>query len=211
MSGYVLVQGGDEFHDECREMDKRLLELAGSGRVTVLAGASESAADFEATSQKAVAYYRDLGAPDVEAAPQDHDGMALALISARVAILPGGSPAHLLHLLHADQGRLSDALRAILLAGGAISGSSAGAMVLGAATWLPDADREGTVVPALGLLGEPLLLLPHADGTPSTWLSLVDQGRALLPDLRCLALGEHSGVLFGPEERESFGSTWLWE
>jgi cyanophycinase len=210
MSGFVLVQGGDEFSDDCREMDRALLEAAGSGRVAILPAASEDDERAQLTAAQATSYYQSLGVTDIVTVRGEPLEVAAELALARVVVLPGGSPELLLERLTADQGHLSDALRGLLLAGGAINGSSAGAMVLAAATWLPTSDQ---VVPGLGLLpsSQPLLLLPHADGTPTRWLGLADRAQGVFPALRCLALGERSGVLFGGDQERAFGETFLWE
>lgn len=208
--GFLLVQGGDEFHDECREMDRALLDAVGAGPVAILPAASESLHAAKLTASHAREYYRALGASEILLAEGDPRSAATVLSQARVVILPGGSPAQLMDHLVADQGLLADALRAVLLAGGGISGSSAGAMVLAAATWLPDMDR---VVPGLGLLpsSQPLLVLPHADGTPTRWLGLADAARTVDPGVRCLALAEHAGRLYGASQERDFGQTFLWE
>lgn len=208
--GYLLVQGGDEFHEKCREMDRAFLDAVGTGTVAVLPAASESAQSAQATAAHATEYYRSLGAGDVIVAAGDPRTAATTLGHANAVILPGGSPGLLLDRLLDEQGLLADALRAVLLAGGGVSGSSAGAMVLAAATWLPDRDR---VVPGLGLLPstQPLLVLPHADGTPTRWLGIAGEAQAVTPGLRCLALAEHSGRLYGEGRERDFGSTLVWE
>lgn len=208
---YLLVQGGDEFHDECREMDRAWLDAVGEGALAILPAASESESAARLTANHAAQYYRSLGVDQVLiAAGEDPLEAAAVLTQARLVVLPGGSPMRLLDALLAEQGRLMDALRGVLLAGGGINGASAGAMVLAGATWLPDQDR---VVPGLGLLpsSSPLLVLPHADGTPTRWLAIAEQAHALDPALRCLALAEHSGRLYGEGDEQDFGSTFLWE
>lgn len=210
MSGVVLIQGGDEFADDCRAMDTALLDSVDRGPIGILPLASESDRAAELTTAHAIDYYRALGATEVLAIPTETSQALLALSDVQVVVLPGGSPRLLLERLTADQGRMADALRAVLLAGGAISGSSAGAMVLGAATWLPDEDQ---VVPGLGLLpsSQPLLVLPHSDGTPTRWLTLAERGHAAVPGIRGLALGEHSGRLYRDGQEEAFGNIYFWE
>lgn len=200
----VLIQGGDEFSPACREMDQALLATAGEGPVVIYPGASEEA-HRDAASRHAVEYYRSLGV-QATVAPVDVSGAMEALAPARTIILPGGSPALLLSRLEADSGALADALRSVLLAGGAINGSSAGAMVLGALTWLPETDQ---VVPGLGLL--PWLVLPHADSTPTRWLHVAQDARAIDPAIHCLALAERSGLLVAEGHQSAFGEVFRWE
>lgn len=200
----VLVQGGDEFHQACRPMDQALLEIAGDGPVVIYPGASEDQY-LQAASAHAMEYYQSLGA-DVTVAPVDPQAAVAALAPARTVVLPGGSPALLLERLEAESGALAEVLRAVLLAGGAINGSSAGAMVLGALTWLPETDQ---VVPGLGLL--PWLVLPHADATPTRWLHVAENAQALDPAIHCLALAEHAGLLVAGGQERTFGSVYRWE
>lgn len=200
----LLLQGGDEFHTACRPMDEALLKVAGDGPVVIYPGASEDR-NIAAASQHAREYYQSLGA-DVSVAPVDPVAAAAALAPARTIVLPGGSPSLLLSRLEADSGAIADALRSVLLAGGAISGSSAGAMVLGALVWLPDSQR---VVPGLAIA--PWLVLPHADATPTTWLRIADQARTLDPNIHCLALAERSGLLLTDGEEIAFGAHYFWE
>lgn len=201
----VLIQGGDEFDDACRSMDQAFLAAAGPGPIVVLPAASESEHAAAVTAAHATDYYLSLGADEVLVA--DSAQAATALAQARAVVLPGGSPGLLLERLRADNGLLADALRAVLLAGGGISGSSAGAMVLAAATWLPDRQQ---VVPGTALLPseQPLLVLPHADGTPTRWLALAGQ---VPTGTRCLALAEHAGRLYAGGEYRDFGEVHFWE
>lgn len=208
--GYLLVQGGDEFHDACREMDSAFLDAVGAETVAILPAASESVPAAQAAAAHARSYYRSLGVSTVIVADGDSRTAATTLGQANAVVLPGGSPGLLLDRLVEEQGLLADALRAVLLAGGGISGASAGAMVLAAATWLPDRDR---VVPGLGLLpsSQPLLVLPHADGTPTRWLGIAEAAQTVAPGLHCLALAEHSGRLYGAGQERDFGTTFIWE
>jgi peptidase E len=204
--GILLIQGGDEFHEACREMDRAFLDAAGRGPVVILPAASEDPTAEQATAAHALDYYRSLGVEEVSAVSGDPSPTDLA--QAQVVILPGGSPGRLLERLTADQGHLADALRAVLLAGGGISGSSAGAMVLASSTWLPDREQ---VVPGLGMLPEEaLVVLPHADGTPTRWLGIADR---VPPGTHCLALAEHAGRLYdgGSGAITDFGQVFLWE
>jgi peptidase E len=191
-------------------MDRALLDAAGPGRLAILPAASEDEERARLTAAHATEYYQSLGVTDIVTVAGQPLEVAAELALAHVVVLPGGSPELLLERLTADQGHLADALRGLLLSGGAISGSSAGAMVLAAATWLPTSDQ---VVPGLGLLpsSQPLLVLPHADGTPTRWLGLAERAQGVNPALKCLALGEHSGILFGGEQERAFGETFLWE
>jgi hypothetical protein len=100
-------------------------------------------------------------------------------------VLPGGSPSRLLDALAPHR----DALAAALARGVAVSGASAGAMVLCRWTVLPEGRPR--VVEALGLVPVDLALVHYSGG--SGWL---DRARGLLPpDPVVLGLPERSGAV----------------
>ncbi|MFP5307981.1 MAG: hypothetical protein ACLGIR_00190 [Actinomycetes bacterium] len=158
--GLVCLQGGAEFGAACRDMDRAVLAAAPPGPVVVLAGAASPGRDHATASRNAARYHAGLGADDVRIAPhplEDPDGATAVLADAALVVLPGGSPAR----LHAGlAGGVGAALRARHAAGAAVSGASAGAMVLCEHTWLPD--RGGAVVAGLGLA--PGVALVHHRG-----------------------------------------------
>jgi cyanophycinase-like exopeptidase len=151
----------------CRDMDRTALRLAPPGDVVVLLGAAAPGVDHERAASRARRYYGDLDGRRVRVAPHpgtDLEGALAALAGAGVVVLPGGSPSRLLAVLRAGPDRLAAALVAAHRAGVALSGASAGAMVLCARTVLPDrGSGDGPVVAdGLGLL--PGLALVHDDG-----------------------------------------------
>ncbi|MGN6090015.1 MAG: hypothetical protein ACTHNT_12070, partial [Actinomycetales bacterium] len=157
----VLLQGGAEFGSRCRGMDGELLEvlhrrLGRSPVVVVLPLASPSGGNYDATGGNAVRYYRSLGARDTSLVPDPRRGAALSaqalapVEAADLLVLPGGSPSRLREALltpvadNASPSRtLMDLLHARVAAGVAVSGSSAGAMLLGGLTALPDQPAPG--------------------------------------------------------------------
>lgn len=185
MTGLLCLQGGAEFGPGCREMDAALLARA-DGPVVVTALAGAVGREYDTANANGVRHFRALGA-DVEAAPDvrvDPEGALAALRRARLLVLPGGSPSRLLEILQSTG--VGQVVRDLLGAGGVVSGSSAGAMVLCAHTVLPD--RGPAVAPGLGLVPN-ALVLPHWTGGRQDWL------RQVPPGVRVLGLREQSGVL----------------
>ena len=80
-------------------MDKRLLERV-DGPIVVTALAGEVGRDYRTATDHGVSHFRALGAGVVVAAPdvREKSAEALAVLrTARVIVLPGGSPSRLLH------------------------------------------------------------------------------------------------------------------
>ena len=173
-------------------MDAELLRRA-DGPVVVTALAGTPGDDYRTASANGVRYLQSFGADDVVAAPdarEDPDGALAVLRGARMVVLPGGSPSRLLDAL--QRTAVDRVLADLLEAGGIVSGSSAGAMVLGGWTVLPD--RPGPAVqPALGIVPE-VLVVPHWSGSGrSDWLAAVEA--AVPADVLVLGIAEQSGVL----------------
>lgn len=193
----VLLQGGGEFSPGCRDMDRRLLELV-DGPVVVTALAGAPGREYRTATDHGIAHFRACGAADVTGAPdvrEDSAGALAALQRARLVVLPGGSPSRLLTtLLASPVGRL---IGDLVAGGGAVMGASAGAMVLGSWTVLPDRrDPDGGLALERGLgLVPGVAVVPHWDARSgrADWLRAL----ATAPDpLTVLGLPEESGALF---------------
>ena len=199
MTGLVCLQGGAEFGPDCAPMDAEVLRRVGLGRtrvrVVVSALAGAPGREVQTAQAHGVAYYRGLDA-DVVGAPdarEDPDGAMGVLATADLLVLPGGSPARLLDALR--QTPVGSWLVEALGAGLAVSGSSAGAMVLCDWTVLPE--RPGPhgvdVVPGLGVVVD-TVVLPHWSGAGRTdWLQAI--AAAVPGGTQVLGLPEQSGVL----------------
>ncbi len=190
MSGPVLLQGGGEFSSGCLPMDTAFVREVG-GPVVVSALAGAPGREYDTANRNGVRHYAATGA-QVLAAPDVRDDPAAALATlrrARLIVLPGGSPSRLLHALSTTA--VGDLVRALLADGGAVSGSSAGAMVLGAWTVLPE--RAGPeIAPGLGVVAG-VLVVPHWSGGRPDWLAAIETG---VPDgILVLGLPEESGVV----------------
>ncbi len=205
-TGVICLQGGRELTPPCDEMDRTVLGRC-AGRVVVLAGAARPGSDYAGASARTVAHYGRLGA-DVEVIPDPRDDPRRSLDALAdgvgLIVLPGGSPGGLLDVLAiTDRGRtIGDRVVGLWSAGTAISGASAGAMVLcersavpgGATTaaglglvpgvaiphWTPGSERRWTVADTLLLWG-----LPECGGVliDHTGMIGVGQGAASI----CLA------------------------
>jgi hypothetical protein len=198
MTSAICLQGGAEFQSGCEQMDAAMLATAwfaspdgaaGSPRVVIAPFAGRPGREREVAGRNAERWYRALGADDVTVVVDEGDPFAEALTGADLLVLPGGSPARLLDALlpHADR------LRAAGDGSTAISGASAGAMVLCRWTVLPEGRTR--IVPGLGIAGIDLVL-PHYRGSTG-WL---DGARRVLPDAAVvLGLPERSGVILRPD------------
>lgn len=187
MAGLVCLQGGGEFSPACRDMDATLLGRA-PGPVAVLALASRPGAEHDRAAAHGVSHFRRLGAeafavPDPRQPGAREGDAARALEAAGLVVLPGGSPSRLREALLATG--LDEVLRGHVAAGGAVMGASAGAMVLGSWTVLPE---EGpSLAPGLGL-AKGVVVVPHWHGARDDWLAVIGEGLVL-------GLPEESGVL----------------
>jgi cyanophycinase-like exopeptidase len=169
MGAPICLQGGAEFQPGCESMDAAM--LAGSGstagsrpvRVLIAPFAGRPGRERSVAADNATRWYRSLGAEQISTAPDQDDTFAESLRGADLLVLPGGSPSRLVEALAPHR----DALRAANEFGLAISGASAGAMVLCRWTVLPGAELR--TVPGLGLVGVDLVL-PHFRGG-TDWLT----------------------------------------
>lgn len=190
MTGTVCLQGGREFSAACGPMDAALVARAG-GPVVVSALAGAPGVDYRTASANGVRHFAALGGQGVIAAPdvrEDPEGAVAALRSARLLVLPGGSPARLLDALQSTAA--GQAVADLLAADGVVMGASAGAMVLCSWTVLPD--RGVQVVPGLGLVPD-VVVVPHWSGERSDWLRAIDV--AVPVHTTILGLPEESGVV----------------
>lgn len=192
VTGLVCLQGGAEFGPDCQKMDAGLLRRAG-GPVVVTALAGAVGCEYRSANDNGVRHFRALGASDVVAAPdarEDREAALAVLRRARLLVLPGGSPSRLLAALRSTG--VDRVVADLLAAGGVVSGSSAGAMVLCGWTVLPD--HPGPAVQrGLGVVPD-VLVLPHWSGDArADWLRAVEA--AVPPEVEVLGIPEQSGVL----------------
>ena len=136
-------------------MDATVLDRA-ADPVVVLAGAARTGTDYAGASARAVSHYQALGAEVLVAPDPREDGPAClaALDQVGLLVLPGGSPGSLRDVL---TGPVGERVVELHCSGVAISGASAGAMVLCERLVVPD--RGARVID--GLAFAPGLALPH--------------------------------------------------
>jgi cyanophycinase-like exopeptidase len=196
VTGLVLLQGGGEFSLGCRAMDKAFLERT-DAPVVVTALASAVGGQYRAASDNGVRHLRALGASDAVVAPDVRENTAEALAvlrGARTIVLPGGSPSRLLTSLSASP--VGALIVDLVKDGGAVLGASAGAMLLGEWTLLPE--KRGpvglAVVRGLGIVPG-VIVVPHWSGGSSRadWLRSIKDG--VPAGVEVLGLPEESGVL----------------
>jgi cyanophycinase-like exopeptidase len=193
--GLICLQGGGEFGDACREMDALLLDRAGGGPVVVLPYAAE---DHEQVGANAAAYYASLGATDVRVAPRDTWDAVSVVNDARLLVIPGGSPRRLQEALLRTP--LHDAIaNAAADPTTVVTGASAGAMLLCAATVLPEPFATGE---GLGVVDD-FAVIPHYDGPREDWERAL---REAAPDVDQLGIPECSGVLIDGDEVVAVGA-----
>lgn len=180
-------------------MDARVVRRVGDGvgspQVVVTALAGAPGREAQTAEQHGVEHYRSLGAHAVAApdARHDPDGALRALRAADLVVLPGGSPSRLLAALR--QTPVGAWLVEAVTGGVAVSGASAGAMVLCGWTVLPDQTGPHgiAVVPGLGLVDD-VVVVPHwsGGGSRGDWLRAIE---ASVPEhTEVLGLPEESGV-----------------
>ena len=197
--GTICLQGGRELTPPCDEMDRLVLERC-SGTAVVLAGAARPGGDYDGASARTVAHYRRLGvAVDVVPDPRDDHGAALAALHDGVGlvVLPGVSPGGLLDVLtdstNGTSSTIAERLVALWASGTAISGASAGALVLCSHTATPD--RSSGLAAGLDLVAG--LAIPHwSPGSERRWS---------LPDTLLWGLPECGGVLIENESMIGVG------
>lgn len=204
----ICLQGGGEFSPACRGMDADLVRRAG-GRVVVAGLAGEPGRDYDTATANGVSHFRAVGAADVVGAPDARIDARAALdvvATARLLVLPGGSPSRLLAALRGTG--LDAGIGALLDDGGIVMGASAGAMVLCPWTVLPDRRSGGNlaVERGLALVGD-LLVVPHWSGGSSRgdWLRSIDA--AVPSTTTVLGIPEESGVLVMGNELTAVGTT----
>lgn len=165
MNGVLCLQGGREFTPPCAEMDRVVLSLARGSGVAVLAGAARPGADYDGASDRARRHYERLGAVvDIVPDPRHDEAAALDRLTPDIdlLVLPGGSPSSLLTVL---SGAIGNRMVELHHAGMAISGASAGAMVLCESMIQPD--QSAALTNGLGLLEG--LALPHWSPGRTQW------------------------------------------
>ena len=200
MTGTMALVGGDEFRQNCREMDREIMAAAGRhpARVVVIPTAAAHAGP-EKAAQDGVTHFNNLGGQAqalliLDRSQADDAGLVAGVAAADLIYFTGGNPDHLLATLR--DSRLLAAIAAAMERGAILAGSSAGAMVMGSLMRRP---RGGEWVPGLGL-APGIAILPHHENSAPAAVSaqLQSQLSDRLDDLIVLGLDAQTGVLGSP-------------
>lgn len=200
--GPIALLGGGEHLGSTVGLDRRLMELTGASRPSVVVlPQAPSRGQLSKTVALARNYWTRMGAVVRIALPGiDPVRAEVSLMEADIAVIPGGHPNKLISGLGASP--LTDLMITRWLDGMAISGSSAGAM--GLFEWRiklypPNPLR---LLPALGLL-DGYVAAPHFDRFKAAhWAHMTVKG---LNGLDVLGLDEATGIVGHNPDFEVFG------
>jgi len=199
LRGAVGLLGGNEMRAESLPFDRALLEAAGNpGQVVIVPTALVRNGNIAAAMRQARAYFGRLGAEAVHVelhrrSDASAPGVVNQLRGSPLTYLLGGDPGYLLDTLRGSPAWAA-ALEAVV-DGGAIAGSSAGAMVVAQTLLLrsrnpsPEA-RHGRE--ALGLLPG-VVVIPHLNAFGEGWLQAARREAA---NQDVLGLDESTGVVW---------------
>ncbi len=192
--GYVLLEGGKEFHAGMAAADERAMAIAGglAAPVRIIPAAAAPDDNDLRAGAKGVAWFGSLGAEDARSVPvidrisADQPEAVRQLEAARFIFMLGGFTRYLAETLSSS--RVWEAMRTAHRAGAVIGGSSAGAMVL-CEHFFDQA--SGQVLPGLSLLAG-CCVLPHHDTFGREWAAPLKQ---LLPGAKLIGIDEETGLL----------------
>ncbi len=212
MPHLLALIGGNEFRENCREMDRALLARLGtSARVLVIPTAAANESPRQAANN-GVAHLKRLGAKAeplfvIQREHANSEEVVAAIREARGVYFTGGDPVHLLETLRGT--KVWQAVVELGERGGLVAGSSAGAMAFGGQTWAPgEGWREGLgLVPGLAVIPHHATVAARWNATkmretlaPEITLVGIDVATALLlPDQ--LVLGEGEVTVYTPEPK----------
>lgn len=203
MTGTMALVGGDEFRQNCREMDTEIMAAAGRhpARVVVIPTAAAHAGP-EKAARDGVTHFNNLGGQAqalliLDRGQADDAGLVAGIAAADLIYFTGGNPDHLLATLR--DSRLLAEIAAAMARGAILAGSSAGAMVIGSLMRRP---RAGEWIPGLGLAPGIAILPHHENSAPAAVSAQLQSQRADgldgLDRLIVLGLDAQTGVLGHP-------------
>jgi cyanophycinase len=200
--GIIVLAGGNEFRKNCVAMDSRILQLIPNRppRVAILPTAAVRGSPRLA-AENGIRHFKALGAEAtavmvVNRADADDLGQAAALKEADLVYLAGGDPWYLLDTLRGSA--VLTAMLDVAARGGAIAGSSAGAMVL--AAQMRTGDFDGWI-DALDVVKHVAVLPHHQQADPATIRELLSKRD---PQVSGLGIDEATACF----SQDDNGTTW---
>lgn len=194
MSGYIVLEGGDEFGGKMAVPDRRAIELAGGmdAIISIIPTAAAPDHNHRRAGLNGVNWFQHLGATNVKALPlidkasANAEEIIAALSQSRLIYLLGGFPHYLGQTLL--RSRSWGAMRQAYESGAVLAGSSAGAMVLCQYYFDPQSKK---VAEGLGLIPQ-VCVLPHHDVFGKNWATQLTN---LLPKAILLGIDEQTGMI----------------
>ncbi len=194
MPGLIALVGGNEFRPECEAMDRLLLSRIGARAKVVILPTAAARENPSLAAENGVRYFRRLGADAEavmvvdEASTREKKWME-EIARADFIYFTGGDPVYLLDTI--QDSPVWKAMWERWNSGGALAGSSAGAMMLGGRMHVPgNGWREGLGrVPGIAVL-------PHHARLASSWGA--EKLRTSLPTEMTLVGIDEATALAGP-------------
>ncbi|GHO87480.1 hypothetical protein KSZ_54860 [Dictyobacter formicarum] len=194
MSGYIVLEGGDEFGGKMAEPDRRAVELAGGvdASISIIPTAAAPDHNHRRAGMNGVNWFQHLGATNVKSLPlidkasANAEEIIAALNQSNLIYLLGGFPHYLGQTLL--RSRSWDAMRQAYERGAVLAGSSAGAMVLCQYYFDPQSKK---VIEGLGLIPQ-ACVLPHHNVFGKNWAT---QLTSLLSQAILLGIDEQTGMI----------------
>jgi cyanophycinase len=177
LTALIALIGGNEFRPDCEPMDRALLARLAAKPIVVILPTAAAHENPRLAAGNGVRYFHRLGAQAgaamiVGAETARQLSLVEQIKSAGMVYFTGGDPAYLLETMRGSPAW--QAVLDVLDRGGAMAGSSAGAMICGGQMWSPGHGwREG-----LGLVPQ-IAIIPHHATLAARWSA--DRMRATLP------------------------------
>ena len=198
--GHILLEGGAEFGGRMAVPDRRAIALAGGpdARISIIPAAAAPDDNHRRAGNKAAAWFRRLGARNVQVVPlidktsAGDTAVSDALRMSRLVFILGGFPVYLADTLAGSPSW--EAITEAVDKGGVLAGSSAGAMVLCEHYYDP---VENAIRPGLNLIRN-ACVIPHHDTYGAGWVRRIERK---IPSAACAGIDEETGMIRKRGER----------
>ena len=203
--GTILLQGGAEFSGQMAESDNRAIELAGGvdAKILIIPAAAAPDERQDVAGQAGVAWFKSLGATNVEVIPIiDRDSAEnltnrKTLREAKLIYLLSGNANYLATTLRGSSAH--EAMQDAYENGAVIAGCGAGAVVMSDPFFDNISQRSQK---GLGFI-QKICVLPSHDQIGSRWANRV---RTVIPMSVLIGLDEETGILFEDEAWHVLGA-----